>query len=419
MKLPHSLKLVQQLRHEMDWKVERAKNGELTLILNGYYLYSKYNPQKDAETFIFRELQENTRTIIIFGLGLGYHVQALLEKNLELKIFVIVADQKEIKLCQMYGDKEVLKRIIVVNDAIDLPNDEETQVIIPISWLKAIGSHPLVEVLEDIKMKQMSYQATKEKMYDNFIENIEDAEPFISKKQLGTQHKIAVLVSSGPSLNELLPILKTHQNDIYILVVGSALKVLLKNNIIPNAVIISDPQDNIVFQLKDSQFNGMLYYLCTANAKAVSIHTGEKQIVFQNGYAPSEEIAKKNDLKCFETGGSVATLAFSMLASCQFEAIILVGQDLGFAGDQTHAVGSTSGVNVKNKKTLKQLIDNSGEMIYTNHNLNVYYRWFNEQVPKAKTKIYNTALHGAKITGAPYITQVQFEYLIDNHTINY
>lgn len=403
----------------MNWQVERAKNNEWTLRLNGYYLYSQYHPKKDAEIFIAQELHPSSQIIILFGLGLGYHVQALQEKNPTLKILVILTDQKEIELCQTYGAKEILGHITIVDAFTNLPNDEWTQAIIPISWLKAIGNHPLADVLEDIKMKQMSYQTDKNIMYANFIKNIENAEPFISKKQLGIQYKIAVLVSSGPSLIKLLPLLKEYQKDVYILSVGSALKVLLQNHITPSAVIISDPQDNIVNQLENSQYHGMLYYLSTANAKAVSIHLGEKQIIFQHGYYLAEKLAAANGLKCFKTGGSVATLAFSILESCQFEAIVLVGQDLGFVGEQTHAVGSTSGVTVHNTKALKQLTANSGEKIWTNHNLNIYYRWFNEQIPKVKTAVYNTAYHGAKITGAPYINPQQLTQLIEDHTINY
>lgn len=400
----------------MDWQLERAKNNEWTLRLNNYYLYSKYQPQKDAQTFIAQELKPDTQTVILFGLGLGYHVQALKMQNSNLDIYVILAEEKEVELCKNYGVKASLEKIELVGVSTSLPNDEFTQVIIPISWLKAISNHPLAEALEDIKMKQISYQAYKDVMYANFLKNIENAVPLLSKKQLNTKYKIAILVSSGPSLNELLPLLSKYQNNIYILVVGSALKILLNNNILPNAVIISDPQKNIVYQLKNSQFKGMLYYLCTANAEAVSIHLGDKQIIFQDGYAPAEKIAKANGLKCFKTGGSVATLAFSMLESCQFEAIVLVGQDLGFTGEQTHAIGSTSGIEIKSEKMLKKITDNSGKTIFTNHNLNVYYRWFNAQIPKAKTKVYNTAFHGAKINGAPYINPKQFKKLIENYT---
>ena len=188
--------------------------------------------------------------------------------------------------------------------------------------------------------------------------------------------------------------------DIYC--VGSALRVLLKYDIFPKAVFITDPLDGIVNQIP-VDYKGQLYFLSTANYKAVNQHRGEKQIIFQEGYKLAEEYAKKHNQPIFQTGGSVATTTFSFIEWLGYEKLYLFGQDLGFPNKQTHAENSTSNKEVGEYQKLIEIIANDGTIIYTTPNLLTYKRWFDKAFQKTKVCVYNTAAKGAKLSNTTYI----------------
>ncbi|MBK3494834.1 DUF115 domain-containing protein [Viridibacillus sp. YIM B01967] len=210
-------------------------------------------------------------------------------------------------------------------------------------------------------------------MYENFIENIANNHKGIELLKGIGQGCVGALVASGPSLNDTIHSLKKIEENCFILVVGSALKKLMQEGIVPDAVIISDPLDGVVEQLEDSGFEGVLFYLSTANKKAVNIHNGLKVVLFQDGYPAAIKEAKNRKSPLLDTGGSVATLGLSLLMNFNFDSYYLFGQDMGFSGGCTHAEHSTSGIDVKNTKILDKILANNGEYIYSTSNLRTYH----------------------------------------------
>lgn len=385
----------------MNWQLQQAKNGELTLLLNDVAIYSKYRPYDDAVRWVLNEFDEEATHYLIIGLGLGYHAQALAELTTK-PIYVYYFDQREFDIFRQNGSQLALN-INLINSLEMVENTSELQIMLANVWLKAIGErNALYSTLDTIKRNQISYKKFAPLMHINAEKNIAlyEHKPY-PKRSSNT----ACLVSSGPSLNETIEWLVEAKNvDIY--VVGSALKLVLAKGIHPKAVIITDAQQNIVKQLENTDYKGMLFYLLTANAEAVNLHQGEKYMLCQQGYETAEELAEKYSLPKVATGGSVATTTFSLLELLGYQNIVLFGQDLGFSGERTHAEGSTSGKVVMN--SLIKIQANDGSVIKTQPNLYVYLRWFNEHCPTAKANIYNTARKGAKINGTQFITKESF-----------
>ncbi|MFL0505710.1 motility associated factor glycosyltransferase family protein [Ureibacillus sp. 179-F W5.1 NHS] len=252
-------------------------------------------------------------------------------------------------------------------------------------------------------------------MDENFSNNIrlndKNLKHYLSETK--RDNKIACLVSSGPSLNETKTWIKNVREQLYILCVGSALKVLLKEGIKPDAVIISDPKKNIIQQLEGTNFDGVLFYLSTANYEATSNYSYTRYILFQSGFKKAEEIAKQNNIPLVETGGSVATTGFSTLKFLGFDTIVLFGQDLGFKENKTHATFSTSGRTVHKNENLLKVLSNNGEEIYTTPNLHSYFMWFNTKMKDSTNlKVFNTALNGAKIHKVEFINQDKFYKIV-------
>lgn len=377
----------------MDWELLTAKNGEATLSLNGVQLYSRYRPREDAWKWVDAEFDETKSSYLLIGLGLGYHAERL----------ITLAGNKPVNVYYFEKYEYNFAPIEQAVRTIDHISFENCQILIPNVWIKALGEHPILPFLEDIKINQITYKQSAAIMEQNFNANV----AFWSKETQYPQYtnKTACLVASGPSLNETIEWLKEVQQHTYIFVVGSALKMLLTHGIQPDAVIISDAKANIVQQFNDTNYTGDLYFLSTANELAVKQHKGAAHILFQHGYLPAENVAAQYDMPLLETGGSVSTVAISLLEYLGFQTIILFGQDMGFEGNQTHAQFSTSGRQIKGTTNVRQVQANDGTIIYTTPNLHVYARWIEQKAARMTPKIYTTSAKGIALKEIEFVTK--------------
>ncbi|MCM3389092.1 DUF115 domain-containing protein [Ureibacillus chungkukjangi] len=399
----------------MNWDIQEARNGEKTLLLNEINIYSRYQPLKDTKKWVMEEYNPDMCSYFLVGLGLGYHLHVLSELVGEKTIIVYYFDVQELQLfrsIQQENNWWEKSTIHLVHSLEDCTIDENTQVLIPNVWIKAIGKeHPLLPYLEDIKINQITYKKSATQMEENFFCNrlLGDFQPFPS-----FQKENACLVASGPSLNETINWLKEGKDKLTIFAVGSVLKMLLEHQIIPDAVVISDPKNSISSQLAETNYNGPLFYLSTANHGTVNLHKGAKYFLCQNGYPLAEKLSAEKSLPLFETGGSVATLTLSLLEYFKFNNIFLFGQDFGFAYNQTHAQLSTSGRTVETDRNIRFTQANDKSKIATTSNLSTYLRWFENKAQQMVIPIYNTAEKGARISNIPFVNREQFYSLIVN-----
>lgn len=276
----------------------------------------------------------------------------------------------------------------------------------------------------------MSINSSSRLLEDNFIKNIKNDNYYLDKLKNKFTDRSACLIASGPSLNETISMLRLAKNKFFILCVGSSLKVLIKNEIMPDAIIITDPLSNVVSQIDELGFSGPLFYLSTANHEMSLLHDGIKIILFQEGYKLVTDFLGNVNRAKLETGGSVATTGISLIEFLGFRNLYLFGQDLGFHGDRTHTIQSTSGINVASNMNFRKVPSNNGGFINTTSNLSTYHRWIEKKSKVSSMKIYNTARLGAKIKNVPFIElsllekriedvpENYFDYIIKNTLIN-
>ncbi len=395
----------------MNWEVATARNGEATLTLNNYAVYSKYRPREDAWKWIDSEFEESMEQYFLIGLGLGYHAERLVQLAKGKRVVVYFFEKIEYELFLNNNESEDLQ-IEIIHDLKDFILNDKTQVLISSSWIRAIGQdHPLFTYLEDIKINQVTYKKSADLMENNFKSNMQIA----SQKILNYpeyKKKIACLVASGPTLNTTVSWLKEIQDKVEIFAVGSALKLLLLNGITPTAAIISDAKPNIVKQIQGSDYLGTLYYLSTANTETILKHSGDSYILFQQGYPLAEKAAKKFNMPLLETGGSVSTVAISLLEYFDFEKIILFGQDLGFVGNHTHANNSTSGRAASDDLNIREVLANDGSFIHTTPNLQVYARWIENKAKRMSKKLYTTSEQGVFISKVLFINKKELNSIV-------
>lgn len=224
-----------------------------------------------------------------------------------------------------------------------------------------------------------------------------------------------IVVSAGPSLNKNIQDLKAAVGKANIIATDTAMKPLLNAGIIPNFFVVVDGRKpGLLFEHKDIS----KVPIVTMNAISIEpmqIHKGKK-FFYRTDSAIETEIlentSKKSktpiELPILETGGSVATSAYSLGIYMGSRTVILMGQDLAMTNNQTHADGTF-------KEKMDQIDINSGEYfeveamdggtVLTRADFKNYLDWFEKQIKiKSHIRVIDATEGGAKIHGAEVMT---------------
>ncbi|MBH0164045.1 motility associated factor glycosyltransferase family protein [Fictibacillus sp. 7GRE50] len=416
----------------MEWYIAKTRTLPTVKIKKDsktYYMHSKYDPIKEAETWVDKiSLKETINEIIVIGIGLGYHISLLAKKypNCFIQVFefnysFIKWGIERNKFTNLIENKNVF--LNYASDTSALLNQLSKHLIGSIDnlliykpSLELIESNIIRLSLESYLIKKRTIREQKAALTQNFNKNNDLKDKDISSCLGIYNNSPTILVSAGPSLTKQLPLLKkASMRGAKIVCVGTALIPLIKADIIPNLIMISDPKDLIM-----DQFQGMknldvpLFYLCTANHTAVKIYNGPRFIVWQRGFPNAELIARQNKVPLIETGGSVATCLLDLLVKLGSNKIALVGQDLAFTNNMTHAIGTHLYKRFNHNINSIEVNDYYvKEKIITSRNLYIYLKWFESYVEQYQDiQFWNCTEGGAHIKG--WVHRPLSEFLIQN-----
>lgn len=222
----------------------------------------------------------------------------------------------------------------------------------------------------------------------------------------------AILVAAGPSLDKNIQQLKKAKNRAFILAVDTALKPMIHAGILPDAYITIDPQKPVDLVELDVIKNIPVIAPPSANWDIIKEQTNKK--IFYNGgnvilpvlaYLSVGEIMPQVD-----TGGSVACSGFSLLYKMGFETIILVGQDLAYTDNKSHADGTfKEEMPEEDVAGMIRVKGNYEKDLPTIYNLTIYLNWFEMYIKgiknyNEKVRIINATAGGAYIEGTELMT---------------
>lgn len=220
----------------------------------------------------------------------------------------------------------------------------------------------------------------------------------------------AFVVSAGPSLNKNIKELKRAKNKSFIIAVDTAVKPLLREGIVPDMFATLDGIKPLeLVETEQARTLPMLTQVTAAHA-IMDYHTGKK-FFYDEGYDYVRRLFQMNQKKFlgFSTGGSVATLAFSLACHLGFRKIIFVGQDLAYTDNKSHADGTFEDMMPEeNTEKFIRVPGNYEEEVPTLKNLDGYRKWFEEYIrswkKKRVTEFINATEGGAKIEGTTLMT---------------
>lgn len=399
-----------------NYRIELTSSGAYTLAMmgvNGWqYLHTNGDPFEEgrilAESWFDREHYD----YVVYGLGLGYHIQALLEIDVAITVTVIEADVHVISLAGKYGVTSLWDqtgRVKIISDpdhtalvTIAAQLDDTQRFVIHYPSMVHISNQTYRDQLEDYFIEFSSAQTQLTRLSGNFIKNKEFFQNEVSELQEKFENKTVYIIAAGPSLDLNMQELKNIGDDGVILATGTVLKKMLAAGIQPDYVIIIDAGRSTYIQTEGlAQTEIPLLYLSTVYYQIPLEYPGEKYVIFQQGYEKSEEYAAKHGYEVYESGGSVTTTALDISIRMGAKCIVLVGADLAYTGGRNHA-SDTAKVREIQNATGRMVEDIHGNLVMTAKNLNLYRKWIERRIAREKSsgiQFIDATEGGARICG--------------------
>lgn len=411
------LKLNQMLNtlniDENTYEVQK-NNNQFTIRVkqhnSSYYLHSKYNPVKQGLEFAKAKFELHEH-IVLYGLGLGYHVVPIIEEVIkqQKRLYIFEFNLELLKLAFEYTDiKDYLQHENIILYALDCISEaaavmkevfskQDVYVITYEPCLRAIPIHmEKIKVLfEKYLMDMKSAVAQQDNIVDNKQYNEKRNYPnagILFKDKL--KDIPCIIVSAGHSLKENIEQLKKAYNKAIIIAIGRVSAELRQFDISPDFYIEGSNKDFTLNHLSSAEPGIPLLMLNTAN-KNLENYGGFKFLLY------TDCKTEQDKQYLVEYGGSVATLAtsFAKLAGCS--PIVYVGQDLCYTSEFTHNNEDTKVIETRGGLYVDGI---DGNQYFTTKQLYLFKVWIENFIEKHKeTKFINSTAVGANIIGAENI----------------
>jgi hypothetical protein len=389
---------------------------------------------------------EKEGIVVLFGFGLGYFAEEVLEKF-----------EKGHILLMYEATPEVFKLALQVKDFSELLGSEKVKIILgeDADNFSVIHSHHhliingkfwVVKHEPSVKLNSGAYdnfftRLNEEKSLSNLsvATNVRRGVEFMNACLLNLHSVIkkpgvkimkdiyagctAIVVSAGPSLDKNIHLLKKAKGKAVIIATGGALPTLLACEIVPDIVVEIDPvTENIEDKFQECPELKNVPFICLAayTPELVNIYPGPLFINGVGGNLAYQWLANywedKGIIECF--GGSVAHLAFATAEHVGADVIALIGQDLSYKGDRLHTVGYSDDLDrrleVGAEKKQENILggipvrDIFGEEVLSIVQFMTFKTSFENRIKVSKKVIINATEAGLPINGARNMRLIDF-----------
>ncbi|MFS0817757.1 6-hydroxymethylpterin diphosphokinase MptE-like protein [Lysinibacillus sp. 1P01SD] len=406
-----------------------TRTGKETMEINGFLIHSKYDPEKEAKRILEKELKDGFINII-FGFGQGFLAEELKKQKIDAKKILFIEPLKElinnnVGPYTVYNgmdldeiEKEIDKKLRFYSQKINiicLPNYDKIFLDFYRDLLLRIKDKQSFNEIFTNTIRWKS-EAWQENQIKNTLYSYVDLSLNVLEKKYNCP---IVIASSGPSLTKQLSLLKEILPNVILIAAGSTLTTLLKNGIEPDYIIsIEGALSNYEKHFKEQKLNkAQLIYSCDNNYMIQKNYKLPRYAFLDSLSSKLHNYLKRNfniDLPLIHGGGSVANFALSIARFLTTGEIALIGQDLAYLNNETHAKGNKNNQTITQKFLEKvkpfEVEGYYGTPVLTNHSFITMKHCFEEiiQSIELKDKIYNCTEGGLKINGMKQMPFLKF-----------
>ncbi len=269
-------------------------------------------------------------------------------------------------------------------------NDNRERLLVNLNTMTRFRNEGTIHILENIEAISKAY----------FVGDL---------KKTAVSGTTAIIVSAGPSLDKNIEDLRAAKGCALIIAVDTALKYMLARDIVPDLFVTIDP-DKPMENFTDERVSDIPVIFDEQTPSALLREHRAAKILYN-----CRDYPKKLFEACgisvdanIASGGSVATAAFAICCDLGIKDIILIGQDLAYTGESTHAGGVVSaGVNGDIGTVMIEGID--GTKVRTRSDWLGYLRWFEHTIEltrqeKPEMRVIDATEGGALIRGTEVMT---------------
>ena len=450
------------------WHIFEAKNSSPTAedisITPPVRLHSSYNPEREAYNAVTNQNMLEKQTAVFYGCGLGYHLIQLadfLETNkIDKKIILIEPKPEYFFAALSVLDWAPVFRIEKLVLAIGCPAESLMPLLESSDHIniggEGVSNSYFFEVPAFTAHAQDYFNTVKTLIYRNKTKNDINAATYKkfsklwirnSKKNLDkiqscstvnnflaeiTETETAtrttapartdcLIVAAGPSLQNILPYLSELKKRLIIICVETALHSMLRQNIQPDFIIITDPQYYAYRHLAGLSAPQSTL-ICPLSVYPAVFRFKCHQILLCSDFFPISTFFEQQ-LGAFGNlgaGGSVASSAWNLAYMLKAKNIYFAGLDLSFPSKQTHIKGSSAEQTFHTRSTRltpaekagcgsmfganpEYGVSYSGQKVLTDSRMKMFAWWFESRIaacPEVKT--YSLCSESLMIPGVEF-----------------
>jgi hypothetical protein len=327
---------------------ESAESGDPTVTIDDVRLASSVDPVSEGEKFATAQ-SDASGGLLVYGLGLGYHLEAVLKLYPELRVTVIEANRDILSAALHHRDLTALfsdARFSLVagrGDAELAGNFIKSVRGAADEWKIAVHTpsyrcfpHGFDRVKNSFETL-LSERRFKERFAQQERKNIRANLPAVSRSAgvftiYGKlRGRPAVLVGAGPSLDRNLALLDWLQYNAFILAADTATETLTDAGITCHATLSIDPQPASAMHFRDGPPDAPLIFFPTTHPWVVERHEGNRLLAIKQSHSLFKKAEKLlQDRGVTKAGGSVSCMGLDLLVQGGADPIGIVGQDFAF-----------------------------------------------------------------------------------------
>lgn len=426
---------------QVSWDEDLDGTKIMAVEKDGYlwYLNSRYHSNQMVEAWCARHKRKNYfEPEIIFGMGTGDYLIRQRKENPhnpflvyepDLNVFLALLHGRDLtevledeKLYLAVGKNGITESAVWMSNAINYSNYEYIDFcalpgytsVYPYEYL--LYKRAFLEMLESLVLRKNTLNHRGREIVDNVFSHVQDVvrqhtlvgliDKF--KEVKNEMPQTAFLISAGPSLDKNIQDLKAIQGRAFVMAVDTAMKPLLQAGIEPDMFVTIDPVKDIFLFEQEGIEKIPMILSSHARGTVSKMHTGLHFYIVNSGdYVIKYLDRYDKKYQAGSGGGSVATDAFLFLRQMGFSTIVLVGQDLAYPNNRSHAKAAyDEEINPETQEGVFFMVEDIyGGEVLTRMDMNHYRRWFEEEITKAKNlNVIDATEGGAKIRGTEIMT---------------
>lgn len=324
----------------------------------GYLLHSKYDPIKEAEVYVEKHYRKH-HLHILFGYGNGYIVQQFAKRITSDEFLLVVepnrALEKDIQSTHVNNERikvaviehvdefEAILQVFIKRfpqgvQFIISPNYDKIYSELCKQCFKKAKDVVFMEKINRNTFNFFAHDWQKNYLL-NLVHAFEDEGLQVLEKQFDAP---AIIVAGGPSLTKQLPLLEQVREKALIICAGSTINTLLAHHIKPHIVVTIDGGINNYLHFESIDMDDIfVIYSLLVHHQIIDEHKGKRAFFIPNNMdydmaSLTTQLLNKH-VPSVLSGGSVANFALFIAHRLTSGPICLIGQDLAYTNNQTHA----------------------------------------------------------------------------------